>query len=85
MPTKRINPYTALQKAARDWARTVSFARKLSMWHYENGKTYSLDDLRERVAAADQLGYNVTLSRTDTGLQVHYVKRPPDAPWEIRP
>jgi hypothetical protein len=50
------------------------------MWFYPKGKLseggWKLDDLAERVQAADQLGYDVKLRMADDGLRVEYVKRP---------
>jgi hypothetical protein len=49
------------------------------MWHYPKAKLndgWPLGGLYERVAAADQLGYDVVLSVAEEGLRVHYQKRP---------
>jgi len=86
--TKRPNPYTTLANDAREWARSVLMARARTMWRYPKERLnegWPLSDLRERTAAADQLGYDVRLRATDDGLVVEYVKRPPPPPWAIRP
>ena len=87
--SERVNPYTALKQSCRNWARQVLSPRCIGMWSYPAARLrdgWSLLDLKERVAAADQLGYDVRLRVDgDGGLVVQYVKRPPDPPWEIRP
>lgn len=86
--SKRTNPYTALQISARNWARSVLYGARKTMWLYPKarlGDKWSLAHLAERVAAANQLGYDTKLENSDEGLRVVYVQRPPEAPWEFRP
>lgn len=45
--------------------------------------SWSLSNLAERVAAADQLGYDVVLKSDDSGLRVEYVAKIPSRPWDI--
>lgn len=84
---KRVNPYTALQEECRKWAREVTHPFVRSMWVYPKARLeegWNMLTLSERVAAADQLGYDVRLRNTDDGLRVEYVKRPSSPPWGIR-
>lgn len=90
MKTKPISPYERLRKDCAQWAFEVIRRSYRTMWTYPNvgsgDKTgWRLDDLYQRVAAADQLGYDVVLATKDHALEVRYVKRIPDAPWAIRP
>jgi len=79
---KRFNPYTALLDRAQKFRSQVINPVKRIMWNYpknELNKTgWRLNDLYERVAAADQLGWDVKLVAAERGLEVHYVKRPKD-------
>lgn|GEM_PF-6513971 len=85
---KRFNPYTALKQTFTEYVNAVEFARRKNMWFYPKDKlssaTWSLSDLWERTAAAEQLGYDVVLTASDKGLIVTYRKKHPDRPWEVR-
>lgn len=81
-PTKRVNPYTRLQRECRQWAFNVLHPRRVFMFRYEQK---ALPDLYQRVAAADQLGFDVALSVNGDLLEVHYRKRHDDPPWDIAP
>lgn len=87
MTTK--NPYTRLVESARQFAFNVKYRHRREMFRYPEATTqkgYRLDDLYQRVAAADQLGYDVELKCTEKGeLVVQYVKRIADAPYPFRP
>lgn len=86
MKKKPINPYEQLRDTARKWAESVLYPHIVKMWFYPKNRlseSWKLDDLYERVAAANQLGYDVELIAGDDGLHVRYVKRPTDAPWQI--
>lgn len=89
MTTKRFNPYTALRDECRKWARCVLNPEMRGMWTFnaEDMKGgCSLIELRERVAAADQLGWDVRLRAQPNGdLFVQYVKRPSSVPLTICP
>lgn len=90
MKEKPITPYQRLLEEARKFVWDVTYRNKRVMFIYPKDKvdgraTYRLDDLAERVAAADQLGYDVQLVNNDDGLNVMYIKRIPPAPWKLRP
>ena len=55
------------------------------MWVYPKNKLTEKDlyDLYERVAAAEQLNYDVQLFATDDGLSVKYIEKNPKRPWDI--
>jgi hypothetical protein len=83
---KPINPYQRLQDEMRKYASAVEFPTRKLMWMYPKakvGEAWHLAALAERVAAADQLGFRVELKNTDEGLQVWYVKRPPERPYSL--
>ena len=86
MTTKRINPYTALKNQFSAWATKVFFRRTKSMWTYPKSKLndrWQLGGLYERVKAAEQIGYDVKLFATDAGLEVKYVEKLPERPFDI--
>lgn len=86
--TKRISPYTRLKKIASEWAVKALYPHARPMWCYPRNKleskSWCLAALYERTAAAEQLGYDVKLKATDSGLEVKYVKKVPELPWELR-
>ena len=85
--SKPVNPYTTLQERFRDFANSCEYRKPKMMWIYPKarlGGDWSLKDLWDRVAAAEQLGFDVGLFATEEGLIVKYLKKLPDRPWEIR-
>lgn len=83
---KRQNPYQRLRDQFRDWMNECLMRRRVSMWLYAKDKlhhNWTLTDLWERVAAAEQLGYDVQLSAKTDGLHVEYVKKLPGRPWNV--
>lgn len=86
MTAKRINPYERLRRQFGEYCNSIEYAPRRRMWIYPKEKlssSWRLDDLAERVAAADQLGYDVMLTNTDEGLVVYYSKRPDKRPWNV--
>ena len=82
-----MNPYTRLQGEAREWAVSVVHPERRVMWRYPKDKlalSWPLDELQQRVVAANQLGWDVVLVADDGGLLVQYRKRHDSPPWEIR-
>ena len=85
MSAKRVNPYEALRRRCKDWARSVVYPTKVAVWYWKKPEC-ELQDLYGRVHAADKLGYDTRLeARDDKSLHVVYVKRPGDPPREIAP
>jgi hypothetical protein len=85
--TKTVTPYQRLLEDARDFARKVKYRHRTTMWLYDKAKLgtgWSLVDLYERTAAAEQLGYDVVLEANENGLLVKYVKKVPETPWEFK-
>lgn len=83
---KRVNPYTSLKNRFSEWVSKAINRRRIHMWTYPRDKmdcSWSLSNLAERVAAADQLGYDVVLKSDDSGLRVEYVAKIPSRPWDI--
>jgi len=79
MTTKRISPYTRLLNQIKQFvADNIKYRHKKLMWRYPKKRLnegWNLDDLHERIQAADQLGYDVQLIANDSGLEVHYIKK----------
>lgn len=74
----RVNPYTSLLRVAQQFAFDVKNRTVKSMFFYPAarlGDGWSLIDLKERVAAADQLGWDVLMKVREDGLHVEYHKR----------
>jgi L-alanine-DL-glutamate epimerase-like enolase superfamily enzyme len=77
---KPITPYARLLAAANRFESRVLYPKRKIMWFYPKsklGESWALNDLAERVQAADQLGYDVRLVVDGNGnLSVEYVERP---------
>lgn len=81
---KPKTPYQRLLEDAREFAGQVKYCHEKLMWRYPKEKLntgWALNDLAERVSAADQLGYDVILRNSDDGLSVYYRKKVPDTPY----
>lgn len=86
MKTKPISPYERLMNEFKRFANDVEFRKKITMWVYPKNKlteSWQVKDLYERVAAAEQLGYDVQLFATDGGLEVRYIQKNPKRPWNV--
>lgn len=82
-----VTPYQRLLQAFREYVSAVDRPHKRLMWVYPKSKlsrSWTLDDLHQRVAAAEQLGFDTVLESTDEGLRVLYRKKHPETPWEVR-
>jgi len=79
------NPYSRLRREATDWIAKVLSRRPIFMWRYGDEdlkKLWKLDDLVERVQAADQLGFDVRLRYVKgEGLISEYIARLPSTPY----
>jgi hypothetical protein len=82
------NPYTALLERAKQYAFDVKYRHRTHMFTYPKAAqqdcSYRLDELYQRVAAADQLGYDAQITTKDGALIVQYVKRV-TPPYEFAP
>lgn len=82
---KRINPYTRLKEEAIKYVNSVRYARHKSVFYFE-AKTLNKRDimLKERVKAAEQLGYDVvvTIDKEDN-IHFTYVSKPIPVPYEL--
>lgn len=86
MKAKPISPYQRLMDRFKEFANKIEYREKITMWVYPKNKlteSWSLKDLYERVAAAEQLNYDVQLLATDGGLEVKYIKKIPKRPWDV--
>lgn len=86
MKTKPVTPYQRLLEEAQQFASDVENPHTRLMWVYPKDKLstgWNLADLAERVAAANQLGYDVKLVNHEGALQVFYVKKMPSRPWSF--
>lgn len=84
---KRKNPYQYLLDQIREFCDKLKYRHKIFMWRYPKwqlkDKQFNLMDLWERTSAAEQLGYDVILDATDDGIEVSYIKKVPDIPFNF--
>ena len=74
---KRLNPYQRLLEEIQEFCNSLKWRHKVAMHYYPKDRlseTWSVNDLYERTAAAQQIGYEVILEAKDTGLHVFYRK-----------
>lgn len=88
MKRKPQTPYQRLYGVLMEFARSVFSPKMIRMWRYdrisiEGDATWKLSNLTERVAAADQLGYDVIIRNEDGNLVVYYRERPAKLPGWI--
>lgn len=81
-----MNPYTRLLTRAHKYAHDVKYRRTVAGEYFplsaiKSRQTFTLDDVLVQVATADRLGYDTTLRKTDLGLSIVFVKRPPESPF----
>lgn len=82
--SKRLNPYQRLLNEIKDFCSKILYRHEKIMWRYPINRlndTWKLGEVYQRVAAADQLGYDVMLIADQDGLLVKYVKKLPRIPW----
>lgn len=86
---KPETPYARLLRECRQWAFTVEYPKRRTMFVFPKSKLregWSLDDVAQRVQAAKTLGWRVEIVVAENGdLVTQYVREPDDAPWAIRP
>lgn len=81
-----MNPYTHLLAQAQKFAHAVKYRRTESGGYFglqavKDRVGFRLDDTLVQVETADKLGYDTTLRKTDLGLSIVFVKRPPESPF----
>lgn len=83
---KRENPYTRLKRICAKWAIDVLYPKRIEMYVLggtSNGGSYSMGEIHQRVAAAEQLKHRVEIKTRGKDLVIQYVEIPPQAPWEL--
>lgn len=85
---KPMNPYSRLLAVAREFASAVEFRHKrftmaLNRADVARNAPFCMNDLLQRVIAADQLGYATEIRLTDEQMQFWLVKKVPDRPVEL--
>lgn len=86
MNKKPRNPYTDLLEEAKQYVRKVLHPRKVFMTRIpKNGidqrSGYRMDDIYQKVCAAEDLGYDVQLFAVEGSLEFKYVEKPPRDPF----
>lgn len=88
MKQKPITPYARLLETCRRWANSARYPIRKPMFTYANAsetdRSFTIADLYQRTAAADQLGYDVLVQCEGKNLVVTYRARVPELPWELR-
>ena len=89
MRQKPITPYQRLLTQMREAWNKVEYARTVTMFYFrkdrlDKGEDFRMDDVRERVMAAEQLGYEVVLEVKEGALYMLYRKKPPERPSVLR-
>ncbi len=83
-----MNPYTRLIERCSVWSVKVRCPKIRAMFTFTNAEhgpgNYSLYEVFQRTAAADQLGFDVRLRVRGKDLITEYVERAPEPPREIR-
>ena len=75
---KRLNPSQRLLDEVKEFCNRLRYRREVRMWTYPASRldvAWKLTDLKERVEAAKQLGYEVTIDSTPEGLEIWYVEK----------
>lgn len=83
MTTQRKTPWQRMRERCTEFANATCFPRRSIMWRYERNaldKGWALSHLYERVAAAQQLGFEVYLTADEDGLSVRYQEKRPGWP-----
>lgn len=83
---EKFNPYHDLKRRFREFVNACVMRPRKTMWVYARSRLaegWALDNLYERCAAAEQIGYEVQIKATDEGLVVQYVKKLPDRPYDV--
>jgi hypothetical protein len=73
-----------LKKDMNNFCAKIRHPRTITMWTWPKQKLtegWRLDNLSERVFAAEQLGFDVVLENNDVGLRVIYKKKHPEVPF----
>lgn len=80
----RKNPYQRLLEEIRDWCRLVTYRHEVTMFVYPKYKLnegWSMKEVWDRTAAAEQLGYDVQIIADNDGLTIKYKKKLPKVPY----
>lgn len=85
---KRKNPYTVLLELARSYIVRIKNRKDIHNFYYgidkiENKELYSLNDLYYETRVASKLGYDTVLRATTIGLEVHFIEKIPQPPYNL--
>jgi hypothetical protein len=84
---KRETPYSRLRSAVLKYISRVNYPQRATMFVYQKDRLdegWSLRQLAERTAAADQLGFDTRLKIDSAGnLVVEYAKRPREIDYTL--
>jgi len=83
---KTVNPYNRLLDEIKRWVFNFKNRRSVTMFHWPKEKMkpetgWRLDDVYQRVLAADALGYEVVFTANERGMEASYRKKP-KIPWQ---
>lgn len=80
----KLNPYERLKQIGREYADAVKYRHTANMFSLSKKEidenNYSLREIYQRTAAAQQIGYEVHLVIRNDVLFIEYVQSPPQMP-----
>lgn len=84
---KQVSPYTRLKSEAMQWMNKAFYPKERVMFGLlENGASYTLDDVFERMTAAETLGFEVVLkpSGEKGKFKIIYREKMPEIPYNFK-
>lgn len=79
-----MNPYNRLLAKAQQFAHDILIRKRKSNGYFPKEKLavgFRLDLVEKEIATANLLGYDTVLENSDRGIEIVFVKRPPDSPF----
>ena len=82
---KRLNPYQRLFNEIKEFVSKIKYPHTRTMFFFPanklNDTAFYLWDVKQRVIAAKELGYEVIIENSDNGLSFKYRKEV-KIPWQ---
>ena len=85
---KRKNPYTHLLEICKKYVDKIKHRRDYHSFSYcidgiKKENSFSLTNLYHYSIIAEELGYDTVLKATKIGLEVHFIHKIPDTPYQL--
>lgn len=78
------NPYNTLLSRAQKFAYDVAMRPRKGNGYFPKGdfvRGFRMDYVAKEIETAKLLGYDTVLENSDRGIEMVFVKRPPDSPF----